>query len=79
MFYQVPRASPYSGAFYSRTYIDNLPDLDSVGGRAGVYLAAGHNAFVGIGGVYESYVDCDTSIYQDCSNTYPEITFTFAF
>lgn len=79
VFYQVPRVSPYIGAFYSRTYIDNLPDLDSVGGRAGVYLAAGHNAYVGVGVVYESYRDCDTSRYIDCSDTYPEISFTFAF
>ena len=79
VFYQVPRVSPYLGAFYSRTYIDNLPDLDSVGGRAGVYLAAGHNAYVGVGVVYESYRDCDTSRYIDCTDTYPEISFTFAF
>jgi len=79
VFYQVPRVSPYVGAFYRRTYIDNLPDLDSVGGRAGVFLAAGRNSFVGIGVVYESYLDCDTSVYRDCNDTYPEISFTFAF
>ena len=79
VFYQVPNVSPYVGAFYRRTYIDNLPDLDSVGGRAGVYVAAGRNAFVGFGAVYESYLDCDTTLYKDCSDTYPEISFTFAF
>jgi len=79
VFYQVPSVSPYVGAFYRRTYIDNLPDLDSVGGRAGVYLAAGRNMFVGIGAVYESYLDCDTRLYSDCTDTYPEISFTFAF
>ncbi|HSD97431.1 MAG TPA: hypothetical protein VLB06_09855 [Sulfuricaulis sp.] len=79
VFYQVPRVSPYLGAFYSRTYIDNLPDLDSIGGRAGVYLAAGRNANIGVGVVYESYRDCDTSRYIDCTDTYPEISFTFAF
>ncbi|HYA37178.1 MAG TPA: hypothetical protein VEI74_02740 [Candidatus Methylomirabilis sp.] len=79
VFYQVPRISPYVGAFYRRTYIDNLPDLDSVGGRAGVYIAAGRNAYIGVGGVYESYRDCDTSLYQDCTDTYPEISITFAF
>ena len=79
VFYQVPRVSPYLGAFYRRTYIDNLPDLDSVGGRAGVYLAAGRNMYIGVGAVYESYLDCDASLYRDCTDTYPEISFTFAF
>lgn len=79
VFYQVPSVSPYVGAFYRRTYIDNLPDLDSVGGRAGVYVAAGRNAYIGFGGVYESYRDCDTAIYRDCTDTYPEVSFTFAF
>jgi len=79
VFYQVPRVSPYVGAFYRRTYIDNLPDLDSVGGRAGVYVAAGHNAYIGVGGVYESYLDCDTNLYRSCTDSYPEISFTFAF
>jgi len=79
VFYQVPRISPYVGAFYRRTYIDNLPDLDSIGGRAGVYIAAGRNAYIGVGGVYESYLDCDTSLYRDCTDTYPEISLTFAF
>ena len=44
VFYQVPHVSPYIGAFYRRTYIDNLSDLNSAGGRAGVYIAAGQNA-----------------------------------
>jgi hypothetical protein len=79
VFYQVPRVSPYLGAFYRRTYIDNLPDLDSVGGRAGVYLAAGRNMYIGVGAVYESYLDCNESLYRDCTDTYPEISFTFVF
>jgi hypothetical protein len=29
--------------------VDRLPDLDSVGGRAGVYIGAGHNAYLGLG------------------------------
>jgi hypothetical protein len=79
VFYQVPRVSPYVGAFYRRTYIEDLPDLDSAGGRAGVYVAAGQNAYIGAGVVYESYLDCDTALYSDCSDTYPEISFTVAF
>jgi len=79
VFYQVPHVSPYLGAFYRRTYIDNLSDLNSVGGRAGVYVAAGRNAYFGAGAVYESYLDCNEAFYSDCSDTYPEISFTFVF
>lgn len=79
VFYQIPRVSPYIGAYYRRTYIEDLPDLDSAGGRAGVYVAAGGNAYIGAGAVYESYIDCDKTLYTDCSDTYPEISFTVAF
>ena len=79
VFYQVPRVKPYVGAFYRRTYLDNLPDLDSAGGRAGAYLQAGRNAYLGAGVVYEKYVDCKDSVYRSCSSTYPEVTFTLAF
>ncbi len=79
VFYQVPKISPYVGAFYRHTYIDGLPDLNSTGARAGVYLAAGRNAFIGVGAVYENYLDCSKSIYNECTETYPEISFTFSF
>jgi hypothetical protein len=79
VFYQVPVLKPYIGAFYRRTYVDGLPDINSVGGRAGVYLQAGRNAYVGAGAVYESYLDCNQSVYSSCSNTYPELSFTVAF
>ena len=76
VFYQVPHVKPYVGAFYRRTYISNQADLDSVGGRGGIYIAAGRNAYIGAGVVYESYLDCKR---VSCSDTYPEISFTFAF
>jgi len=79
VFYQVPSVKPYIGAFYRRAYVDGLPDIDSVGGRAGIYVQAGRNAFVGAGAVYESYLDCNKTIYSSCSSTYPEVSFTFAF
>ena len=79
VFYRVPNVSPYLGAFYRRTYIDNLPDLNSIGGRAGAYFAASSNANIGAGVVYESYQDCSETRYSDCSETYPEISFTFSF
>ena len=79
VFYQVPRVSPYVGVFYRRTYVDNLPNLDSAGGRAGVYFAAGRNTYISAGVVYESYLDCDKTLYKSCSDTYPELGITFAF
>lgn len=79
VFYQVPVVKPYVGAFYRRTYFSSLPDINSVGGRAGAYIAAGRNAYIGGGVVYESYLDCNKSIYRSCSETYPEISFTLAF
>ena len=80
VFYQIPTVKPYIGAFYRRTYFSsNLPDINSAGGRAGVYIAAGRNAYIGGGVVYESYLDCNKTTYNSCSETYPEISFTLAF
>ena len=79
VFHQMQAVKPYAGAFWRRTSIDGLADLDSVGGRAGAYIAAGRNLYVGAGLVYESYLDCETSVYRSCSSTYGEVTFTVAF
>lgn len=79
VFYQVPRVSPYLGAFYRRSYIEDSDDIGSVGGRAGVYISAGRSSYLGLGMVYESYLDCDESTYASCSESYPEISFTVAF
>jgi len=70
---------PYIGAFYRRTIIDNYDDLNSVGGRAGIYFMSGRGSYFGAGAVYEKYLSCDQAIYQSCSDTYPEITFAIAF
>jgi hypothetical protein len=78
VFHKVP-LNPYIGAFYRRTYIDNLPDLDSVGARAGFYFSAGRNAYLGVGAVYESYLDCTETRYHSCNDTYPEISFVISF
>ena len=79
VFYQVPTVKPYIGAFFRRTFYSSLPDIDSVGARAGVYIAAGRNAYIGLGGVQESFLDCNKSVYRNCTETYPEISLTFAF
>ena len=78
VFHQAP-LKPYVGGFYRRAYVDGLPDIDSVGARAGIYFTAGRNAYIGIGAVYESYVDCTKTIYRSCDDTYPEVSFTLAF
>ena len=80
--YVVPTNSvvrPYIGAFYRRTMIDNYDDLDSTGGRAGVYFMSGQGSYFGLGAVYEKYFSCDEAIYRSCSDTYPEIIFAIAF
>jgi hypothetical protein len=79
VFHQIPKVNPYIGVFYRRTYVDGLPDINSVGGRAGVYLAAGRSAYIGLGAVYESYNDCNKAIYSSCSETYPEVSFMISF
>ncbi|MEW6684302.1 MAG: hypothetical protein AB1451_15505 [Nitrospirota bacterium] len=79
IFYQVPSVAPYVGAFYRRSYVEDLEDLGSAGGRAGVYIAAGRNTHIGLGMVYESYFSCDESTYVSCSDTYPEVSVTVAF
>jgi hypothetical protein len=79
VFYQVDRVKPYVGGFYRRTNIDGLSDLDSVGGRGGIFLQSGRNVHFGFGVVYESYLDCSTAVYRKCDSTYPELSFTIAF
>jgi hypothetical protein len=79
VFHQAQQIKPYVGAFFRRTRIERLDDLDSVGARAGVYLQAGRNAYFGLGGVYESYLDCNKSVYRECDSTYAELSVTFAF
>lgn len=70
---------PYVGAFYRRTIIANYDDLNSAGGRAGIYFVFGRDGYIGLGGVYENYLSCNEAIYHSCSDSYPEITFAIAF
>ena len=79
VFYQPSVVKPYVGIFYRRAYIENLPDLESQGARAGVYFASGKNIYIGVGGVYESYLSCTETVYRSCDDTYSEISVTFAF
>jgi hypothetical protein len=70
---------PYAGVFYRRTMIEGLNDLNSLGGRAGLYFMSGKGIYVGAGLVYESYLNCQTSTYSSCDDTYPEIIIAFSF
>ena len=78
VFTQPDRIKPYIGAFYRRTYIDGFDDLDSVGYRAGLNFMGQGNFFFGLGFVYEEYRSCTETIYSSCSDTYPEILFSFS-
>jgi hypothetical protein len=59
--------------------IDNYDDLNSTGGRAGIYVLSGRGSYFGAGMVYEKYLSCDETVYRSCSETYPEIIFAIAF
>jgi hypothetical protein len=70
---------PYIGTFYRRIFIDGLDDLDTAGARGGVYIMPGGNWFIGIGAVYESYLNRDDDIHSSSDDLYPEITISFSF
>ncbi len=79
VFHKVPKVKPYVGAFYTRSYIESLDDLDAFGYRGGVYLVTGGRSYVGIGGAYRKYQDCKETIYTDCSTSYMEFSFLLSF
>ena len=66
---KAPRIKPYVGGFYTRNFIKDSPDLNSIGGRAGAYKGAGR-ASLGGGVVWEKYLNCD---FSDCTTVYPEV------
>jgi hypothetical protein len=73
------RLRPYVGAFYNHLFIDQYDDLDTIGGRGGVYFIQEEQWFFGVGVVYESYLNCDDKVYSSCDDIYPEISFSFSF
>ncbi len=76
VFTQPKVIKPYLGAFYRRTFIENLDDADSFGYRAGAYFSNNNGVYVGGGVVYEEYKDCN---FSDCSTSYPEVLMSFSF
>jgi hypothetical protein len=78
VFTQPKTIKPYIGGFVRRTFISDFTDLDSVGYRAGLNFMGRGNFFFGAGFVYERYQDCNDAIVANCSDTYPEILFSFS-
>lgn len=79
VFYQSYQFQPYIGAFYRHTAIANLPGINSVGARAGVYFDTGPRSIIGVGLAYESYLNCQSTVFSSCTETYPEISILFSF
>jgi hypothetical protein len=76
--FQTARIKPYIGAFFRRTSIDGLDNLDSVGYRAGVYFDTRSNIYLSAGVVFEEYQNCNETIFVSCSDSYPEVVLSFA-
>jgi hypothetical protein len=70
---------PYLGVFGRRTFIEDLKDLDSYGGRAGAYFMLSPRVYAGVGYVFEQYTSCDDRIYSSCSTSYPELNISVGF
>jgi hypothetical protein len=70
---------PYAGAFYRRTLIEGYRDLDTAGGRAGVYFLTGGNVYFGAGLAGEVHLNCDRTVYSYCVEAYPEFLFAVMF
>lgn len=70
---------PYIGAFYTRTFYEDLEDLDAAGLRAGFFSSIGARTRLGVGLVYNQLLDCDDDIYDSCAVIYPEAVISFSF
>ena len=80
VFYQFHSTlKPYVGAFARRSFISDLPDLNSYGARAGFYVPFSSNALFGLGLVHEAYTNCEERIYRQCDSNYVEASLRFSF
>ena len=68
---------PYIGAFFNRTFIEDFEDSDAIGYRAGMFTPAGDNAYIGIGVVRTELQDCTETVFNNCSDTYTELSVIF--
>ena len=69
---------PYAGGFYRKTFIESLQDLESAGFRVGAYFNNGNGYQMGLGYVYETYLNCESAIYSDCTTSYPEVVMSIS-
>lgn len=67
------------GGLYKHTFYDTLKDRDSAGGRAGLTTPISEHAYLSAGVVYESYFSCNSSLYDKCSQVYPEFSLSFSY
>lgn len=75
--FQIPFAlKPYGGVFFNHWFVgDNLDDVDSVGGRAGLVFHQGGGLIIGGGvAVERTLTTCD-----DCLAIYPDIILALSF
>ena len=77
VFFFVPVLKPYVGAFYNHWFVGGgFDDVDTGGGRAGVFYVTGGGSYFGAGVVHEVILsECS----GDCSDTYPEVALSFSF
>ena len=72
-------ARPYAGIFYRRTFIDQYEDTNDAGVRAGALFLYGRRAYLGIGAVAGRHLSCDRTVYDACSEVYPELLIAVLF
>lgn len=79
VFYRPATIKPYIGAFYRRATVQGLPAYNSAGADAGVYFVTSPHVIIGLGLVYESYHNCQSSLYGPCNVTNMDLGVLFAF
>lgn len=72
-------ARPYAGVFYRRSFIQEYKDKNDAGARAGILFLYGRKAYIGVGAVYERHLGCDLTVYDSCSDAYPELVVAVMF
>jgi len=71
------KLKPYLGAFWSRSYIEDFDNQNSAGLRAGAIFSTNADYYLGLGVVYEDYLDCDERRFVSCDDTYVELSIAF--
>jgi hypothetical protein len=75
----IPKVHPYVGAFYRHWFIlEDEPDLDTVGTRAGAFITGVGRSLLGIGVVWERFLQ-DPGVGLERTVVYPEVFVSLAF